>query len=130
AVRKTLLLLLGGEPLDEPAVALAAIAQPVVEPVRAVLPELVALGRDSEAAPVRRPQDVAASRLERCHPRLEARTTLDHLALRRGARADLGAAGTRAEVRLRLGFLDALDGSLDPHLPPEGIPVEEERRAR
>ena len=83
-------------------------------------------GRPSVAAVA----SAVASGLELGGERLEARATLDHAALRRDGRADLRAARARAEVRIGLGFRDALDRPFDAHLPPERVPVEEERRPR
>src|SRR5947208_12491832 len=118
------------EALDHPAAAFAAVVKPVMEPVRAVLPELVRLGDEAKAAPARRPRKLAATGLELGGGRFEGSATLDNAALRRHARADLRAARARGEVGVGLGLRDALDRPFDPHLPPERVPVEEERRAR
>ena len=50
----------GREALDGPAGAVAAVAQAIVQPVGAALPELHRRRRDDVAAPVRRPRHVAA----------------------------------------------------------------------
>ena len=50
---------LGREALDDPAAAVAPVAEPVVQAVVAVLPELVGLRDEPVAAPVRRARDVA-----------------------------------------------------------------------
>src|SRR6186997_440333 len=50
----------GREPLERPAVALAPVAQAVVQAVVAVLPELVRVGTDAEPAPFVRQRRVVA----------------------------------------------------------------------
>src|SRR4029450_8361600 len=55
--------LLGAEALDFPGVSLAAVADPVVETVLPVLPELVDFGHEAIAAPVLRAWDVGGIRL-------------------------------------------------------------------
>ena len=56
---------LGREALDDPAVALAAEAQAVVEAVGAALPELDGLGDDADAAPVLGARDDVAAAARR-----------------------------------------------------------------
>src|SRR5258707_7671506 len=46
------------EPLDQPAAAVAAVPQPVVQPVRAALPELESLGSHPVPAPELRHRDL------------------------------------------------------------------------
>ena len=67
-----------GEPLDDPRLARAPEAQPVVQPVGPALPELDGLGDQPQAAPVRGPRD-------RARPRGRPRTPLRPPRRRRAA---------------------------------------------
>src|SRR5579863_4994934 len=124
---------LGKESRDRPATACRRlVAEAVVEAVVAVLPELPRVSHDAIAAPRLRARWCRACELllELRNPLLEGRARLERLALLRGERADLPAARARREVRVRLVLRQSLDRSLDPHLPAERRPVEEERSAR
>ena len=77
-------LLLGLEGLGGPRLAGAAVAEPLVEPVLAVLPELVDVGHEAIAAPVGRPWDLAwMGGVELGEQALELLARLDRLALAR-----------------------------------------------
>src|SRR5690348_10424780 len=120
---------LGPEPLDSPALALAAIGEAVVQPVVAVLPELPRVGHEPEPAPPLRPCRLALVAQLR-HPAFEPFPRLDRPALRRGERRQPSAERARAKVGIRLGLLHPRDGAFDPHLPAERLPVEEQGRPR
>src|SRR5262245_11244012 len=119
---------LGREALDPPAVAVAHVAQPVVQSVVAVLPELVRLRAQAVAAPVLGPRDVAPFELARelGDGHVELRSVGEHAALFRRRRCELRAAWPRREVGIGLVLAHALDRPLDPHLPAKPRPVEEE----
>src|SRR4051812_33410582 len=99
-----------------------------MEPVLAVLPELERLRRQAVAAPGLRPLDLLAVELrgQLAHPRLELVARPDRLALPRRERADPAVARPREEDLVGLLGRDALDGSLDAHLPAERMPVEQQ----
>ena len=109
-----------------------AVAEAIVQPVVAVLPELERLGREAEAAPGVGERHVTAGVVlgQLGHPPLENSRRSTTATLRRGERAQLASAG--AAVRVGLGLLArrALHRALDPHLTPEQLPVEQQRRAR
>src|SRR5207249_1773536 len=117
---------LGGQALDRPAVALAHVAEPVVEPVLAVLPELVAVGNEAEPSPLRRQRHLRFPelRFEPAESRVELLPRGERLRLVRGERGDLTRPGTGVEVALVLLVASALDTTLDPHLASERFPVE------
>src|SRR5262245_45046475 len=96
-------LLLRLEAFDRPRLAVAAVADPVVEPVLAVLPELERVGHQPVAAPVRWARDLARMRrVELGEAVLERLAGLDRLALRRHGRGDLAPARPRSPVGVRL----------------------------
>src|SRR5581483_5793461 len=105
------------------------IAEAVVQPVVAVLPELPRVRREPEAAPPLRPRRLALQR-ELCDAPLEPLARLDRTALWRRGGGETRTERPRGEVRVRLGIGDPGDGALDAHLAAERLPVEEERRAR
>src|SRR5919204_3220393 len=124
--------MLWGEPFDRPRAALSAVAEAVVQTALAVLPELVRLGCEAEAAPSVRQWYVATVEVA-----LELRVPVDqlaavgeHSALPRRERRQLRGTRPRVEVRVALFSRNALDGSFDSHLASERIPVEEQCRAR
>src|SRR5688572_11864589 len=88
------------EPLHPPALQLAAVEQPVVQPTRPALPELDRLGDDEVAAPLVGHRHVAA--LEAGAHLVVRRQQLgavrDRPGLVRGVRAELGAARPGGEV--------------------------------
>src|SRR5207245_1552598 len=111
--------------------ALARVTEAIVQPVGAVLPELPLLGDEAVAAPVLRPGRVFAvpgTQLLDCGLQLGA--SRDRLALPRGGCREAAARSARREILVRLLPRDPLDRPLDPHLPAELVPVEDERRAR
>src|SRR5258708_38458432 len=105
------------EPLDRPARAVAPVAEAVVEPVIAVLPELVRLGSDDEAAPDLRTRHRSrrVSLLQLLDGLLELAPARYDLALVRRARRQLRPVRPRGEVRVRVGERHARDGPLDPN---------------
>src|SRR5436190_2121143 len=123
---------LGGEALDEPAGAGAAVPEAVVGPALAVLPELPHLGHEPVAAPPLRPRHVAVRvlRLALGDAPLQLLPVGEHLALARRMRADPAAVRPRREVLVRFLRRHARDRAFDADLAPEGVPVDEERRAR
>src|SRR5690348_8094776 len=91
----------GRQALDQPGVVVApAVAQPVVQPVRAPLPELDRRRAEAIAAPVRRSRDLATLVLgdQLLHMSLQDRAIGDDLALRRGPRAQAAAPRAALEV--------------------------------
>ena len=103
-----------------------------MQPVEAVLPELVCLRRDAEAAPFVADGQLAVGMLalELVDAPLEPLAIRDRAALRRGERAELAAAGAPARVRLGLLAETRVDRPLDADLAAERLPVEQQRRAR
>src|SRR5262249_37182396 len=83
-------------------------------------------------APARRARHRLAAplALELRETRIQLRTRFERAALLRGVRAELGVAGPRREVGIRLRVRNPLDAPLHPHLPTERRPVEEERSLR
>src|SRR6478735_7960393 len=122
---------LGRESLAPPAVAVAAIAQPVVQAGLPPLPELPRLGLQAIAAPVRRPRRLehVPGAVARCI-REQRRARLDHLALRRGPGADARIERPRIEIGVGLGIAHLLDGALDADDALELDPVELQRSER
>src|SRR5689334_21583392 len=84
--------ILWSQPLDDPALTLRPVSEPVVEPVVAVLPELEYVGPQAEPAPVRRAVELRAHvlphRLDRV---LQFVARTDHPALRGHPGSDPGA---------------------------------------
>ena len=122
------------EALDRPpTVSAATVAQPIVQPVVALLPELEALGSEPEAAPVARERQLAgrrrASLSSATRPRAPRGSSTIWLCGEASALSWLPARAA-AHVVGRLLGAHALDRPLDPHLPAERIPVEEQRGAR
>ena len=79
------------ETFEHPCAAVGPpVAQPVVQAIVAVLPELELVGHEPVAAPERRERHVAVAeaRLRFCRARLELRARPDRFALRRRPRAD------------------------------------------
>src|SRR5262245_25160289 len=110
---------LGRQALDQPAVADSAITQSVVQAIVALLPELEGLGEEPKATPAGRQRQIAirVPALQVADEALQPLAAVDRLALRRGQRAELAAAGAGANVRRRLLGARVLDRSLDPYLP-------------
>src|SRR6185295_304777 len=118
------------QPLAQPAARGAfGIAEPVVEPVRAPLPELPDVGDQAKAAPELRAGDVLAgeARFERGDRPLQLFPAADRARLRRGPGAEPRAARTASVVLLRLLARGPPDVALDPHLAVERGPEEGER---
>src|SRR5687767_8928450 len=121
----------GSEALNGPAVADAAVEQPVVQPVLAALPELDLRGDHAIAAPVRRAGRVLTELL--CyflHFRFKKLPARNHRALRRGVSRQASARRPGGEVIVRLGARDLLDASLDADLPLELRPQERQAGRR
>jgi hypothetical protein len=117
---------------DQPAACLVAVAEAVVQPVLALLPELDLLGRDPVTAPVMRALDVAS--LEALghflHPAPQRLAAVDHAALVRCPGAELGLAGAAGEVEVGVGFAEPRNRAGDANLPSDRPPPEGERGAR
>src|SRR5689334_4828336 len=92
------------EALDHPALALAAIAEAVVQPAGAALPELDPLRHDAVAAPVVGEGDrsVAVELLQPGELDLQRLPVGDDLALMGEVGADAAAGRPRIEIGLRL----------------------------
>lgn len=82
-----------------PGMPVGSVDHSVVEPVKAMLPELEERGGESKAAPVRRSGDVAAFELalDLVDPALEGRTAINRRALGAGVGAKLVATGRAAK---------------------------------
>src|SRR6266511_2689823 len=109
----------GREALDDPDTIIpAAIAQAVVQPAGAALPELDRLGDHAVAAPVRRPGHlpVGVGGRELVQAALQRRTAVDRLALARGPGAQAAAERPALEVGVGLGRRDLLDAPFDADL--------------
>src|SRR6266568_1002862 len=119
----------GAQALDGPAAGDAAVAEPVVETVGLVLPELDGLWVDPVAAPERRQRHlaVAVARRQLLQPLLQLGPAGDHLALRGCPRSELAADRPGAEVRLGLVAAHPLDGTLDADLSHLRRPPEDQR---
>src|SRR5688500_2735553 len=91
---------LRSQPLDLPAPARAPpVEDAIVQPVRAVLPELDRVGREAIAAPVRRARHgLGMLALERREAALERATPGDPGALGRSPGSKLAAARARGEI--------------------------------
>ena len=103
----------GGEALDHPAVAVAAIAEAVVEPVRPVLPELPDVRHEAEAAPVLGPRRRVA---DDARERLERGSVGDDLALRRRRGAGPARRWSELPVRVGVGRGEPFDRTLHANL--------------
>src|SRR5262245_46780641 len=110
----------GGEPLLRPRSPAPAVADPVVKPVGAALPEFDAIGPQPVSPPARRPGDGDALEPPGRPPQplLQIRAPGDRPALRRSPRAEPRSARPRPEVVVRFLLRDRLDPPLDAHLPP------------
>src|SRR6202011_2117106 len=106
---------LGLKPLHAPACAGALVPEPVVQPVVAVLPELVRLGGEAVAAPARGPRRLVP---QPCHAQLELLAARDRRALLRHGGALPRAQGPRRPVGVALLRADSGDRALDPDLAP------------
>src|SRR5262245_55997195 len=109
--------------------AVAAELDTLVRPERAVFPELDAHWNNSKARPVRRPRHgadrvlggVVRDRLLEGEPAFQRRGLLAR------PRADLGEPRAACEIGIGLGVADPLDRAAQPHLPPQRLPVKQER---
>src|ERR1700756_3837590 len=120
--------LLGGKPLDDPVVAVAPVAQPVMQPVAARLPELDRFGDEQVPAP-----EVGHGNLGRRRPALlqfldapvKLRTGADDLRLPAGPGAELRSPGPGPEVRLAAGLRHHAHAALGGDLAAQGVPGED-----
>lgn len=120
----------GREPLEQPSPrGIPAVAQPVVQAIVAVLPELDRVRRHPVAAPERWKWDVAVAEARRdpLDLGLELGAARHRLALTRRPRAELARARPVSPVRNRLRRVEAAHGAGHPHLAPEIGPVEHQR---
>src|SRR2546426_2630526 len=118
------------QPLTAPAsIPELQIAEPVVQPVRATLPELNRGRRDAVSAPTRRARDrlatVALTHL--AHAPLKKLARSDSATLPRSDRGETAAARSAHEVVVRFLRRDAAHGALDADLSVELGPDEDER---
>src|SRR2546427_9721603 len=120
----------GGEPFDAPGVAGAAdVAQPVVQAVLAVLPELDPGWLQRVAAPALGQRHLIRILLRQLeHAALEDFSRSNHLALRRCQRRDLCATRPAGEIREGCRVSDLSHRTVDTDLVPRDRPVEDERR--
>src|SRR6185369_6235264 len=120
---------LGGQLLGDPALARAREPDAFVQAVVAVLPELDRVRLEHVAAPSFGPGDLVPGQ-EPLELGLELVAACDRLALPRGGGRCPRARGASRPVRVRLLLRKPSHRSLDPYLPTELPPVEDERRAR
>src|SRR5438105_15936153 len=99
-----------------------------MQPARAALPELEAAGAQAVAAPVRRARDVAVGVAipERLLLPLQVVARGDRLALRRDGRSDAGIGRAAVEIVVGFGLRRSRHLSLDPHLPLQFGPEEQQ----
>src|SRR2546425_11490241 len=108
---------LGPKPLYLPATAALYIEQPVVQAIRAALPELDLARQDAIAAPVRWPRRRIAIALARLfHRPLECSTVRNALALRRRPRGVTRAERPCDVIRVGVARVDMLHRAVDAHL--------------
>src|SRR5579859_4481527 len=122
---------LGRKPFDGPAVAVAVVAQPVVQPVAARLPELHRVRDQYVPAPEVRHRDLRRLRpalLELGHPALQFGAGRDDLRLPAGPGAELRPAGPGPVVRLAVGLGQHAHRALGGHLAAQGVPGEDRAR--
>src|SRR5436309_2884283 len=103
-----------------------------MEPMWTVTPEFDSVGHDAVAAPMRRPPDVGAFKPppHLFEAQLERLSAVERPRLIRGPGAELRIPCPRGEIGVGLSVGHALHGALDTHLPPQRLPVEEQRRPR
>src|SRR5262249_50973910 len=117
----------GGEALDGPAGSLAAVAQPVVQPVGPALPELHDVVPEPVAAPEAGHGHGRARGPALLHPRVtvvEHGARGDHRRLPACPRAELGGVRAGMEVWLALALGQGRDRALDDHLATQRVPGE------
>src|SRR5262245_27200220 len=124
----------GSEALNRPASGAsgaARVAQPVVQPVGAALPEFDRQRHDAVAAPVRRARRVVGIALAYAlHGGLERTAGGHRLALRRRPGGEAGAERAAGVIRVRGGGGHLVDGAVDAHLALEVGPLEYEAGGR
>lgn len=110
-----------------PAGGLAGEEKAVVEAVRAVHPELDALGREAVAAPVGRAGNLSGVlQVEEADLLFKQRPGGEDAALLRDGGADLAAARAGVEVGVCFLVTERRDGALDADLAAQSFPVEAE----
>src|SRR4029453_5616673 len=125
----------GSEALDAPSRRrgrIAPVPEPVVETEGPALPELDRVGDEAVAAPVRRARHLRATEpfLLRGDPALELVAIVDHSALGRRPRADLGPPRPRGEVGVGLAVGPPFAVAGHRHLAIELAPQDDECRVR
>src|SRR5262245_6863527 len=122
----------GRQPLTSPrAIRLLHISQTIVQPARPPLPELEFVGNNPIAAPPLGTwyRTIAVGALDALERLFKHVTALDRLALLRRVDAQAAIERARLEIRIRLHGTDALDDTIDAHLPLDGWPEEQQARA-
>src|SRR3546814_12249269 len=104
-------------------------ALPILETVRAILPEFDAERGNALARPMRRARHLKpfVARLHGREPRLEGRAAIERTRLIRGPGAELRIAAAGGEIGIGLGIGDDAHGAFDANLPAQRFPVERER---
>src|SRR5262245_36510370 len=131
-IRRMALVVSGRQPLTSPrAIRLLHISQTIVQAARPPLPELEFVGHNPIAAPPlgTRYRTIAIAALDALERFFEHVTALDRLALLRGVDAQAAIERARLEIRIRFHGTDALDDTIDAHLPLDGRPEEQQARA-
>src|SRR6266480_5947426 len=130
----------GGQTIDGPAPTHlpgpphhAPVAQPVMQPERASLPELHRVGFEKVPAPEVRHRDLPRlwpASLQLGDTVIQDSPRRDHGRLPAGPRPDLGEPGPRPVVGLALGLRQLADRALDDHLALEAVPREHQAGRR
>src|SRR5690606_29853355 len=107
---------------------LPPVAEPVMEAVGALLPELHRLGNDPEASPPAWAGDLAAFELFFCGAKtlFELIPMRNDPALERGVGLQLMPPGPGGEIGVGFGLIQPLHPAFHPDLPLQGLPPEEQ----
>src|SRR5438046_5252471 len=121
------------EPFDKPmAVRLSRVTKPIMQPIRASLPEFHCVRPDSIPAPMRWQRDgiVAEAFRHLRHARVQYTPSIEHLALARGPRPELTSDRTGMKINLRFFARSSFHFPADANLPVQFDPIESHRRIR